>query len=60
MSAVALLATPLPVQAALYAGEAPLRWGVSGQGGSAPGSSESLGSHKDVWTKQIPRADTHT
>lgn len=55
--AVTLPATPLPVQAALCAGEAPLKWGESGQGDSAPGSSESLGSRKDAWTKQIPRAD---
>lgn len=55
--AVTVPATPLPVQAALCAGAAPLRWAVSGRGGSAPGSSESLGSRTDAWTKQIPRAD---
>lgn len=55
--AVTLLATPLPAQAALCAGEAPLRQGVSAQGDSAPGSSESLGSRKGAWTKQIPRTD---
>lgn len=55
--AVTLPATPLPVRAARCAGGAPLRWGASGRGDSAPGSSESLGSRKDAWTKQIPRAD---
>lgn len=57
--AVTLLATPLPAQVARCAGAAPLRQAVSAQGGSAPGSVESLGSHKDAWTKQIPRADKH-
>lgn len=55
--AVTLLATPLPAQVARCAGAAPLGQAGSGQGGSAPGSVESLGSHKDAWTKQTPRAD---